>query len=256
MAAALLCALTAPGPAASQDSSPHPSLPWVNQVLLTEKLRPALDSFFGGARGHYDIPLPGHGDPSLLGTQFKSAFFGVPVEDAPISMADGRKLYLGCKPHECEIKAALITEADGTTPVVAALLHFTCRRKGPVTEAREGAEDARGCQRIHALTVFFPNRLSVNLGQRKALVSWTTTTLEKEAASAPPALKPQYVLRVETVLLSKQGAAASGSAVLTVDEPVRHSRAKGAHHAPPCSVPHLRPGFPRPRARESQFTPR
>jgi hypothetical protein len=174
-------------PAATRDSTP-----WVNDRALTEKLKDGVDSFFGDARGNYHTPYPGEADPSLVSTQFSSAFFGVPVEGRPRTLPDGKKMYIGCKPHDCEIKAALVTEADGVTPIAAALIHSFC--EGTTTDAApDGSASANSrCART-GVTVFFPHKSSLDTNLRAQFESWARTAISASRASELPSSRTETV---------------------------------------------------------------
>jgi hypothetical protein len=204
----LLAALAAP-PAALAEKPAKPaakpaSPSWANDPAVVDQLQTTVAAFFGDARGDYDAapaapPEDPKADPALVVTQFRAAFFGVPVGNAPKVLPDGKKLYVGCKPHDCMVRAALVTEADGATPVAAALKHHYCGRTFPGSTEPGRPTEPHQCEDAATLTLFFPKEPPMDIDVEHALVSWAQSELPLDAL----AKKAQgEKLKVETRILT------------------------------------------------------
>jgi hypothetical protein len=146
----LLALLLAAGTAAPSCSIAQPTLcRTTNELMWAKGTEPALQTFFGKARGDYLIP------DAPVWKQAREALGGPP--DAPVRLKDGNLLFTACRAHSCPEKGALVVTPAGQIRA-AALLHYFC------TPAR-CADNAR-------LALFYRDPKEADGLAARAIIGW------------------------------------------------------------------------------------
>ena len=124
----VLALLLAAGTAAPSCSIAQPTpCRTTNELMWAKGTEPALQTFFGKARGDYLMP------DTLVWKQAREALGGPP--DAPLRLKDGNLLFTACRAHSCPEKGALVVTPAGQIRA-AALLHYFCTPAGCAGNAR------------------------------------------------------------------------------------------------------------------------
>lgn len=167
------------------------TLAWSNGSTRGALIREA-SAYLAGGTGNYVTIRPenssGGGSANKasfqpmhrsLPDQFAHVFGGIP--DPELVLAGGDRLFAACEPHNCGLKAFIVTDATGKLIQAAGLIHHRCASNdgnSPAAIARRESA-VPPCQHSPTLTIFYANLLARKPTLTKQIVQWAR---EKVAA--------------------------------------------------------------------------
>lgn len=138
-----------------------------------DKLLAESRKFLGNAHGNF-VATNGQDpslDYSLASEQFVQVFSGIP--EGAERFEDGSNLFAATEQHNADVKAMIVTTADQSSIVAAALLHRNCGKNNPRGPNNIGKKNQnKGCDRDTTLTIFVPAGKSLGDIPRGRLIAW------------------------------------------------------------------------------------
>lgn len=151
---------------------------WYDDQLWRQNIDQSITTFFGDHVGTY----VGYGltekkytaqKAARIGNQFLVTFDGVPLENTALS--GNNQLFAFAKPHDANVKAAVVTAVHGTEILAAGLIHYSCgtiSRAHIFDSAAVTKNYSNACSSKPTLTIFFNSMASRNPQVRDDLLAW------------------------------------------------------------------------------------
>jgi len=163
-----------------------------NQLVWSSDLQPAIQAFFGKARGSY------LNDNALLSEQTEQVLSGAP--DIRQHLPSGEWLFTACQAHDCGNKGAIVFDNAGEIEAVG-IISFDCHRVPP---------GQVGCERAPELTIFVKHAFGVaKQPYYDVLVDWAEKRTQEDRRSMGSIVGPFQGVSVRGILDEKELAAKS-----------------------------------------------